>query len=129
MAVEIKWILFLSGLMMTNQQHLDYDTLNTLKEVMEDDFALLIDTFLTDSKNRIITLQSLIHTADGDAIRRAAHGLKGSCSNLGAINLAALCGLLEHQALASKFENFTEDLRCIENEFAVIQKMLLDYLQ
>ena len=114
---------------MTKPKHLDYDAVNVLKEVMEDDFALLIETFLTDSRGRIFTLQSLMHSTDSDAIRRAAHSFKGSCSNLGALQLASLCGSLEQKSLDSNFESFAEDLRCIEEEFAVIQKMLLDYLQ
>ncbi len=114
---------------MTKPKHLDYDAVNVLKEVMEDDFALLIETFLTDSRSRIATLQSLMHSTDGDAIRRAAHSFKGSCSNLGAVQLASLCGSLEQKALDSNFGSFAEDLRCIEEEFAVIQKMLLDYLK
>ncbi len=115
--------------MMINQQHIDYDALNALKEVMEDDFLLLVETFLADSKSRVASLQSLLHSTDSDAIRRAAHSFKGSCSNLGVLHLASLCGSLEHKALASNIENFAEDLRGIEEEFALIQKMLADYLQ
>jgi len=115
--------------MMINQQHLDYDALNALKEVMEDDFLLLIETFLADSKNRLLTLQSLSNSSDNDAIRRAAHSFKGSCSNIGVLYLASLCGSLEHQALESRIENFSEDIRCIEEEFSLVQKMLLDYLK
>jgi histidine phosphotransfer protein HptB len=115
--------------MMTNQIHLDYDALNALKEVMEDDFLLLIETFLADSKSRVLTLQSLTHSTDSDAIRRAAHSFKGSCSNLGILHLASLCGSLEQRALEANIENFAEDLRCIEEEFVLVQKMLADYLQ
>lgn len=115
--------------MMTNRQHIDYDALNALKDVMEDDFLLLIETFLADSKSRILTLQSLVNSTDGDAIRRAAHSFKGSCSNLGILYLANLCGSVEHKALESDVENFAEDLHCIEEEFTLVQKMLADYLQ
>ncbi|MES2823871.1 MAG: Hpt domain-containing protein [Pseudomonadota bacterium] len=115
--------------MMTNDKHLDYDALNALKDVMEDDFLLLIETFLADSKGRVLTLQSLKNSTDSDAIRRAAHSFKGSCSNLGVLHLASLCGSVEHKALGANVENFAEDLRCIEEEFVLVQKMLADYLQ
>ncbi len=72
-------------------EHLDYDTLDTLKQVMEDDFSLLIDTFVQDSTSRISTLREIIQreamqnavmqSPEADLIRRAAHSLKGSSSN------------------------------------------------
>jgi histidine phosphotransfer protein HptB len=117
--------------MMTNIQHLDYDALNTLKEVMEDDFVLLVNTFLNDSNQRIATLRSLLNSshADADAIRRAAHSFKGSCSNLGALHLVSLCGALEHKGQVQNVSAIAADVNAIEIEFAIIQKMLTSYLQ
>lgn len=99
-------------------EHLDYDTLNTLKQVMEDDFALLIDTFAQDSNDRINSLRALIKGTDADLIRRAAHSFKGSSSNIGAPQLSALCSALEKKALANNLEGLANDLDSIEHEFA-----------
>jgi histidine phosphotransfer protein HptB len=109
--------------------HLDYDALAALRDVMEDDFGLLVDTFVQDSRLRMQTLLSLINSPDGDAIRRAAHSFKGSCSNLGVLGLASLCGALEHKSLQSNFSSLPEDVHAIEEEFVLIQKMLLEYMQ
>jgi HPt (histidine-containing phosphotransfer) domain-containing protein len=108
-------------------EHLDYDTLTMLKQVMEDDFALLIDTFVQDSTDRISTLRNIITGVDSDAIRRAAHSFKGSSSNIGALHLAALCSVLEKKALENNLEGLVCDLDSIETEFAQVLSLLRAY--
>lgn len=105
-------------------EHLDYDTLDTLRQVMEDDFGLLIDTFIQDSNDRILALRDAISDTDPDPIRRAAHSFKGSSSNVGAIRLMALCSSLEKKAVSNKLEQLEQDLEAIEQEFAQVQELL-----
>jgi len=105
-------------------EHLDYDTLNTLKQVMEDDFELLIDTFVLDSNDRIQTLHRVIKDNQADLIRRAAHSFKGSSSNIGAPRLASLCSALEKKVLTNNFDGLLDDLRAIEREFAQVEILL-----
>lgn len=104
--------------------HLNYDTLNTLRQVMEDDFGLLIETFKQDSSERIAKLKELILTADADLIRRAAHSFKGSSSNIGAQQLSALCAAMEKKALAGNLDGLTDDLQLIEQEFVRVRALL-----
>jgi histidine phosphotransfer protein HptB len=113
---------------MTTNLHLDYDALNTLKEIMEDDFVLLVETFIQDSSLRLQTLHDLMGSSDYDAIRRAAHSFKGSCSNIGALRLTSLCSAVERKGFAGSAEAMNEDIALIEEEFTLIHKMLLDYL-
>jgi HPt (histidine-containing phosphotransfer) domain-containing protein len=108
-------------------EHLDYDTLNTLKQVMEDDFALLIETFVQDSNDRIQTLHAVIKGTEADSIRRAAHSFKGSCSNIGALRLSSLCSALEKKALATNFDGLARDLHEIEQEFAQVETLLRSF--
>lgn len=105
-------------------EHLDLDTLNTLKQVMEDDFSLLVDTFIQDSSDRITSLRQLIQGTDADLIRRAAHSFKGSSSNVGALQLSSLCAAMEKKALAGNFDGLSADLSQIENEFAKVEGAL-----
>jgi HPt (histidine-containing phosphotransfer) domain-containing protein len=106
--------------------HLDYDALNTLKDVMEDDFSLLIDTFIQDSSERLQKLQTIITSGNADLIRRAAHSFKGSSSNIGAPNLSSLCAALERRALEGDLNNLDQQLRAIEEEFARVEILLQD---
>lgn len=104
--------------------HLDYDTLKTLKQVMEGDFGLLIETFKQDSNERLKKLHDVIQGSDADLIRRAAHSFKGSSSNIGAPQLSALCAALEKKALAGNLKDLEKDLQQIEQEFFLVQSLL-----
>lgn len=70
---------------------LDEDTINMLKDVMEDEFVALLDTFFEDSVGRLDDLESALSEQDPEAFRRAAHSFKGSAGNLAAQDLANLC--------------------------------------
>lgn len=104
--------------------HLDHDTLTTLKQVMEDDFLLLVETFRQDSLDRLAKLRELIQGTETDQIRRAAHSFKGSSGNIGAVRLSALCAALEKKALAGNLQGLPSDLDDIEQEFLRVQTLL-----
>ena len=110
-------------------QHLDYDVINALKEVMEEDFTFLIETYFQDSSNRITGLRTAVSAKDTDAIRRAAHSMKGSCSNLGALRLASLCSALEIHAMSASVEMLERDINTIADEFAIVKKLLQEFIQ
>lgn len=109
---------------MSSTPSLDREILATLQDVMEDDFALLVDTFISDSGERIRSLHSSIPAKDADVIRRTAHSFKGSSSNIGAAYLAELCGLMEAQALAANLEALPLHLVEIEAEFTQVVALL-----
>nr|HQV22619.1 Hpt domain-containing protein [Agitococcus sp.] len=58
--------------------HIDTEQLAELKEVLEDEFSVLIDTYLTDAKLRLTLIKNGIATQDYEAVRLAAHSLKGA---------------------------------------------------
>ncbi|RBW50044.1 Hpt domain-containing protein [Marinobacter sp. F3R11] len=76
---------------MVDIPHLDEEALAELRDVMEDEFSLLIETYLTDSKERIERLKEAMMKGDSDAFTKAAHSFKGSCINIGATRLGELC--------------------------------------
>ena len=110
---------------MNLMDHLDYDAINTLKDVMEDDFSLLIDTFVADSQERIEKLNAIIDSNDSDAIRRGAHSFKGSCSNIGAVLLTKLCAELEAKALVGNLQGLNVHVGLIQQEFTHVRSLLL----
>ena len=113
---------------MNDVQHLDYDALNALKDVMEDDFGLLIQTYLKDSSDRLVSLRQLLVSEHADSIRRTAHSFKGSSSNLGAVYLASLCSMIERKAMDQHLETLAVDLERIEAEFIIVKQKMLDFL-
>ncbi|SDU14167.1 Hpt domain-containing protein [Halopseudomonas salegens] len=70
---------------------LDDDVLAALRELMQDDYPLLVDTFTRDAELRLRQLQSHLQDSDWRALRYSAHSFKGSCGNMGALALQELC--------------------------------------
>ena len=54
--------------------------------------------FLDDTPQRIAELEQSLRTGDLPAFTRAAHSIKGSSSNLGAVALRSAAGVLENEA-------------------------------
>jgi CheY-like chemotaxis protein len=73
----------------------DKAVLVELREIMEDAFPELIQTYLRDTPTRLIAIRDAIGQSDADALRAAAHTMKSSSANLGAMPLSALSKELE----------------------------------
>lgn len=112
---------------MNDEQHVDHDTLAGLQEVMEDDFSQLIETYITDSLSRLTSLQRALVDNDCDAVRRAAHSFKGSCSNIGAAMLVNLCQNIEHAAADGNLSGLECQLVELQSEFHQVQRQLEAY--
>ncbi|KEQ18186.1 response regulator [Endozoicomonas numazuensis] len=67
---------------------LDMMTLNTLKEIMEEEFDSLVESYLEDAPSLLKDIQNASKEADLQIMIRAAHTLKSSSNNLGASLLA-----------------------------------------
>lgn len=100
--------------------HVDPKALEALRDVMEDQYPILLDSFLEDSRARLAQLQAARDAGDLRAVSLAAHSLKGSSSNLGAVALAALCSALERCALQPPAEDVAVLIEAITVEFALV---------
>jgi HPt (histidine-containing phosphotransfer) domain-containing protein len=79
-------------------QLLDLDTLNTLKDVIGDDLIEIIDSYLQLLPEQIDAIESSARIDDATNMRLHAHTLKGSSSNVGALELAEISHKLEDLA-------------------------------
>ena len=73
----------------------DVKTLNSLQQEGEDDFAELIDLFISSAPASIDDMKSALEKFDAKALAMAAHTLKGSCSNWGPSPLREICAEIE----------------------------------
>jgi HPt (histidine-containing phosphotransfer) domain-containing protein len=101
-------------------KHLDPDVLSALREVMEDEYPALVDTFLADSAER---LHVLTHAVGAVQLLEAAHSFKGSSSNMGAIRLAELCHDLEQRAKEHNLSGIEALVAEIACEFARVRPL------
>lgn len=80
--------------MTTELPDIDPTVQDALRELMRDDYQLLVETFLADARRRLADLRQAQATQAWDAFRQSAHSFRGSCANMGALALEQAC----HQA-------------------------------
>ena len=100
--------------------HMDPKVVSALRDVMEGGFADLLDTFLSDSEERIGQLHSTCEAGD---LTLVAHSFKGSSSNMGAIRLAHLCGLLEERVQKKQLAGIQELVIKIDDEYQMVRRL------
>ncbi len=101
--------------------------LETLKSIADGDkdfLSQLVTTFLLDSKNEMEKVEQAIISGDDAVIAAAAHKLKGSSSNIGAVRLAKLCEALAALTGKGDTQKQAEIVRGIHQEYSGLEKAL-----
>ncbi|MHA7853154.1 Hpt domain-containing protein [Marinobacter shengliensis] len=112
---------------MTDKPHLDEEALAELQDVMEDEFEVLIQTYLADSRTRLDSLRQALEAGDADAFAKTAHSFKGSCINIGAPCLGALCMEAEQAGKAGNLDAAEPIVQAIEVEFSEVTTRLKSF--
>ena len=86
--------------------------------------AKLIDVFIENTPRVLAEARQALNTRMSPQLERAAHTLKGSCSNFGAERMRAACQRLEHSAKDGNLENAASLIKEIENEFELVRLAL-----
>jgi HPt (histidine-containing phosphotransfer) domain-containing protein len=95
--------------------------------VGEDEPAIiadLIQAYMTDSQKLMENLRLAINSKDYNQLLHAAHSLKSSTGNLGAVQLASLFQTLEYQSKKAELTNGIELLAQIESEYQLVIQAL-----
>lgn len=82
---------------MNSQDHFDNESLQTLRDIMEDEFNELLELFMTDSSRRLPAMELAWETRNHIGLRMEAHSFKGSSANVCARELSRLNMELEDQ--------------------------------
>lgn len=107
------------------EKHLDVAMLNELKEIMENDFLSLLETYLSDSDQRIKALSVLLETTNFEEIGQSAHSLKGSSSNIGAHVLTNYFKQIEEAVSSNQTGELTVFFTQAAEEYQHVKKHLL----
>ncbi len=86
--------------------------------------AELIATYLQTAHEHIAAMRKAAAAADGTAMMRAAHSLKGSSAQLGAHRLAEACQELEQRAAQGSLAGAPSLVERIEREFEPVSNAL-----
>jgi HPt (histidine-containing phosphotransfer) domain-containing protein len=107
---------------MTETTVLDPQSIENLRALNPDDndefLREIAGIFFEDTPLRITELDESLQAADLPKFARAAHSIKGSSSNLGAMALRAAAEKLEHHARTAGLTNVGPLLADVKTEFA-----------
>jgi len=81
----------------------------------------LIDLYAEDTPRRLAAIQSAWAAGDLSALRRAAHGLRGSSASLGARRVELLCEKLERLPGEDLPQGSAMLLTCLDDELARVR--------
>lgn len=101
-------------------QRLDTEMMISLKELLAENFDLLVNTFVSDGNERMGRLCEAIKNNDFKVVRMEAHALKGSSRNIGADGFAKLCAEVENQARDNDGRGLNTKFLSIETEFNLL---------
>jgi PAS domain S-box-containing protein len=109
-----------------SENAIDAEHLAQLRDVMEDEFVDLLQTYLENSPKEISKLKAALAQGDTEAVVKSAHTLKGSSSNLGAVRLSSLCKQIESNGRAGQLDEQTRALyEAVEQEFVAVRTRFL----
>ncbi len=77
----------------------------------------MVDLFLNHAPDRLENLREGLQNGDAEVVERAAHSLKSTAANLGAIELGQVAAKIEEIASAGHLAPVAELLPRVEAEF------------
>jgi HPt (histidine-containing phosphotransfer) domain-containing protein len=86
----------------------------------------LIQIFIEDSPQQIAEIELSLKQGDALRLTRAAHSLKGSCSNFGAGQLRAVSEKIERLGRAGSLGDVPAELPLVKAEFDRVKTALQD---
>ena len=89
--------------------------------------AQLITLFLAESDASIVAMRTAVAVGDAIAVQRAAHALSGASANLGATDLARLCGTLASDGATDDLERMPARFDTIEAELERVRAALHEW--
>ncbi len=108
--------------------HLDKRTVEELRELMQEKFQAIIETYMRDAPIRFKTMRDAITASDAEKLYRAAHSLKSASASLGAINLSGLARQLEHMGRNEDLEDVRDIFNEAVREYGVVRQALKKYI-
>lgn len=108
----------------------DPEALSGLLDVIGGDKAaleMLIESFLDETPKLIVSLRDGLAQTDAILVRRAAHTLKSSARDFGAVRLSEICRELENAAQEGDISGIEVQLPVIDAQFELARASLLTH--
>ncbi|WP_350557952.1 Hpt domain-containing protein [Psychrobacter sp. CAL346-MNA-CIBAN-0220] len=102
---------------------INHEQFEEMRDLLEEDFADLIQTYIIDSQQRIKLLRTTQASGDNANGFEAAHALKGASANVGATQLVTLSGQLQE---ACRKRNIGQQAKLIDQTATALQQVELE---
>jgi HPt (histidine-containing phosphotransfer) domain-containing protein len=103
---------------------LDEEHIEVLRDVLGEEFSVLIDTFLADAPKRIVEMRDALAENNIAGLEVPAHTLKGSSGNIGANALSASCATLVQQVRQQIIDDPKQRIDDIEHALEDVRPLL-----
>ena len=98
------------------------EELKTLVDKDDPDFLIeLLEDYMNDSKENLKAIRYAIQAKDTVTVVKTAHTLRGTSSNIGAVNMTELSDQLEHLGRGKTLEGAVELIDQLEGEFVEVK--------
>ncbi|MEZ4825707.1 MAG: Hpt domain-containing protein [Bacteroidia bacterium] len=107
--------------------YLDASARSVIEELMDGDAEMiidLVDALILSSPDLLRDMEKGIHEGDGRQVREAAHALKSSNAQLGALALSSLCAEMEKKGREGDITGAEELYTKIMEEFDRVESAL-----
>lgn len=101
------------------EEVINQEQFEEMRDLLEEDFAGLIQVYITDSEQRVAALRSAQQTNDNTNGFEIAHALKGASANLGTTQLVKLSSQLQTLCRENRISGQAE---LIENISTALQR-------
>lgn len=105
------------------QPILDDEVINTVKELMEDEFANLIDAYLAQTVDQIAELHRAVELEDPKSVMSIGHSIKSGSANVGALQLSVIAHEFEQMGKNGRVASATM-LWKLEEAFGQVKTVL-----
>jgi HPt (histidine-containing phosphotransfer) domain-containing protein len=95
-----------------------------IQQYGEEFFLELVAIYLEDTPKGLLELRQALEVRDAPTITRAAHTLKSSSANLGAMRMSAIAREIESAGGVAEFGQLNEQVARSEAEFAIVKAAL-----
>ncbi len=102
----------------------DPEALRAIRDLGEDVLSEVIDLFFKTTPEKMGLVRQALADKDPEGVERAAHFMKGSCSNVGALPMQALCHQLQELGASGKLEGAATEFEKLEREYTNVCKAL-----
>lgn len=106
-----------------NEEIIDQEQFEDMRDLLEEDFADLVQMYITDSEKRVLDLRAALQADDNANGFEIAHALKGASANLGTTQLMTLSSQLQE---ACRARRISEQAELIEALSAALKRAELE---